>query len=358
MLLLVFQSGDLVDQYQVLRLLGQGGVGEVWLARDQVLGRKVALKVLRADLAGADDQRSLSDLLAEAQANAAVVHPHVVTVYAVGSHRGAPYLALEFIDGVTLRERITARAPTTPEALRFARDIASAVTAAHATGVLHLDLKPDNVLLAQDGRLRVVDFGLARLRRPDDDDDRAGTSIAGTPAYMPPEVWRGERPTEAADAWAFGVLLCELLAGRKPYTHETAQALVAALYAPVETPVPTLPTDVPGDVRGLLPRLLAKDATRRPAFAEVERVLAAALGRSRAHTGQDNPYCGLHAFREDDAARYFGRDDEIEAFVARLERAPVLPVVGHSGAGKSSFVRAGVIPRLREREPCLVVELR
>jgi serine/threonine protein kinase/WD40 repeat protein len=354
----VFVAGDLVDQYQVLRLLGRGGVGEVWLARDQVLGRKVALKVLRADVVG-EDGRTLNDLLDEARANAAVVHPHVVTVYAIGSHRGAPYLALEYLDGATLRERIAARKPTVPEALRFARDIAAAVAAAHETGVLHLDLKPDNVLLASDGRLRVVDFGLARLGRRDAvDGEHAGITVAGTPAYMPPEIWRGEPPSEAADAWAFGVVLCELLTGQTPYAHESVRKLVVALYAPGETPLPPMPPDVHGDVRQLLSQLLQKDASRRPTLVDVERTLSDVLARERGASAHENPYRGLHPFRESDQARYFGRDDEIEAFVARLDHAPVLPIVGHSGAGKSSFVRAGVIPRLRERGAWIVVDMR
>jgi serine/threonine protein kinase/WD40 repeat protein len=354
----VFVTGDLVDQYQVLRLLGRGGVGEVWLARDQVLGRKVALKILRPDVAGADG-RSLNDLLEEARANAAVVHPNVVTVYAVGSFRGAPYLALEYLDGSTLRERMSTRRPTVPEALRFARDIAAAVAAAHETGVLHLDLKPDNVLLAADGRLRVVDFGLARLgRREDTTVEQAGMTVAGTPAYMGPEIWRGEPPSDAADAWAFGVVLCELLSGQTPYPHESIRKLVVSLYAPGDTPLPALPPDVPGEVRDLLAQLLRKDPTRRPSLVDVERVLADALARERAGGTNENPYRGLHPFRESDAARYFGREDEIEAFVARLEQATVLPIVGHSGAGKSSFVRAGVIPRLRERGAWIVVDLR
>jgi WD40 repeat protein len=348
------QPGDTVDHFQVVRLLGQGGAGDVWLARDQVLGRKVALKMLRTTAEG----RALNDLLDEARATATVVHPHVVTVYAVGSVGGAPYLALEYVDGVTLRQRLGERPTKTAEALRYGRDIASALACAHGEGVLHLDLKPDNVLLGSDGRLRVVDFGLARLRRPGDD-DRAGTSIAGTPGWMAPELWRGETPTEAADAWAFGVVLCELLTQRVPYPQARISELVQALFAPQDTPIPPLPADVPGDVRALLARLLHKDPTRRPALQDVVPVLEAALVRPVGPvTVDENPFRGLDAFREVDAGRYFGREAEIESFVTQLATTPFLPIVGHSGAGKSSFVRAGVIPRLREGEPWIVVELR
>jgi len=347
------QPGDTVDHFQVVRLLGQGGAGDVWLARDQVLGRKVALKMLRTTAEGT----ALNDLLDEARATATVVHPHVVTVYAVGSIAGAPYLALEFVDGVTLRQRLAERPTSTPEALRYARDIASAVACAHEHGVLHLDLKPDNVLLGSDGRLRVVDFGLARLRHPGADDDRAGTSIAGTPGWMAPELWRGEMPTEAADAWALGVVLCELLTQRLPFPQARVSELVQALLSPQETPLPPLPADVSGDVRGLLARLLHKDPARRPALGDVVPVLEAALVRP-AGAVDENPFRGLDAFREVDAARFFGREAEIESFVTQLAATPFLPVVGHSGAGKSSFVQAGVIPRLREGEPWIVVELR
>lgn len=349
------QAGDTVDHFQVVRLLGQGGAGDVWLARDQVLGRKVALKMLRTTAEGL----ALNDLLDEARATATVVHPHVVTVYAVGSVGGAPYLALEYVDGVTLRQRLAERPTKTAEALRYGRDIASALACAHGEGVLHLDLKPDNVLLGSDGRLRVVDFGLARLREPGVEDDRPGTSIAGTPGWMAPEVWRGETPTEAADAWAFGVVLCELLTQRVPYPQARISELLKALLAPEETPLPPLPADVPGDVRSLLARLLQKDPARRPALQDVVPVLEAALVRPvGAAALEENPFRGLDAFREADAGRYFGREAEIESFVTQLETTPFLPVVGHSGAGKSSFVRAGVIPRLREGGPWIVVELR
>jgi WD40 repeat protein len=349
------QAGDTVDHFQVVRLLGQGGAGDVWLARDQVLGRKVALKMVRTTASGT----ALNDLLDEARATATVVHPHVVTVYAVGSVSGVPYLALEYVDGVTLRQRLAERPTSTPEALRYARDIASALSCAHGEGVLHLDLKPDNVLLGSDGRLRVVDFGLARLRRPGVEADRAGTSIAGTPAWMAPELWRGEAPTEAADAWAFGVVLCELLTGRVPFPQARVSELVQALFSPQETPLPPLPADLTVEVRGLLARLLHKDPTRRPALHEVVPILEAALSRPiGAVVVDENPFRGLDAFREVDAGRYFGREAEIESFVTQLSTTPFLPIVGHSGAGKSSFVRAGVIPRLREGEPWLVVELR
>jgi hypothetical protein len=349
------QPGDTVDHFQLVRLLGQGGAGDVWLARDQVLGRKVALKVLRSTAEGA----TLHDLLDEARATATVVHPHVVTVYAVGSIKGVPYLALEFVDGVTLRQRLADRSTSTLEALRYARDIASALCCAHGEGVLHLDLKPDNVLIGSDGRLRVVDFGLARLRRPGLEEDRAGMSIAGTPAWMAPELWRGETPTEAADAWAFGVVLCELLTGQVPFPQARVSELVQALCAPQETPLPPLPDDLTGDARGLLARLLHKDPSRRPPLRDVVPVLEAALLRPpNTANADENPFRGLDAFREVDAARYFGREAEIESFVTQLATTPFLPIVGHSGAGKSSFVRAGVIPRLREGEPWLVVELR
>lgn len=353
-----FSPGDVVEHYQLVRCIGRGGAGDVWLARDRVLGRKVALKFLRQGAGEIGAGRTLNDLVDEARATARVAHPNVVTVYAVGSFNDAPYLALEYIAGASLRARLSTRAPGVTEALRLAKDIAAALAAAHAMGVLHLDLKPDNVLIGDDGRLRVVDFGLARLMQKERaSDDRDGMNVAGTPHYMAPEVWRGEAPAAPADAWSFGVVLCELLCGRVPYDQMSSGSLVSALFSSSETPLPTLPDSVPTEVRALLPRLLAKDARQRPALADVERVLAGVIDRPVFSLG-GNPFCGLDAFGEDDAARFFGRETEIEAFITRLERAPFLPVVGHSGAGKSSFVRAGVVPRLRERGPWIVVDLR
>src|SRR5262249_2074864 len=147
--------------------------------------------------------------LEEARATASFNHPHIVTLHAVGEHDGQPYLALEYLDGESLRTRLTTGPLPARAALRCARAVAEAIAEAHRRGLVHADLKPENIVIPRDGRVRVVDFGLAKLA--------GGTpnSGSGTPAYMAPERWRGAPPTGAIDVWAFGIMLHELITGRR-----------------------------------------------------------------------------------------------------------------------------------------------
>ncbi len=159
----LFKSGDMVDHFRVVRPIDRGGMAEVYLARDTTLGRKVALKVIQPGAFESD--HAAERFLIEARTTAQFNHPNIVTIHTVGQHRGQPYLALEFLEGETLRERIRKANLGPGECLRWASAIADALTEAHAGGVLHRDLKPENILLPKDGRLRVLDFGLARPSR-------------------------------------------------------------------------------------------------------------------------------------------------------------------------------------------------
>ena len=151
----------MVDHFKVNRLLGRGGMGTVYLCRDTVLGRKIALKIIRPDALG--NQETRKRFLLEAQLTARLAHPHIVTLFGVGEHEGTPWVALEYLDGATLKERLSDERPGYRESLRVALAIAQALEEAHSRGVLHRDLKPNNVVLARDGRPRVLDFGLAKL---------------------------------------------------------------------------------------------------------------------------------------------------------------------------------------------------
>ncbi|MCP4896894.1 MAG: serine/threonine-protein kinase PknK, partial [bacterium] len=393
----LFKSGDMVDHFRMLRPIDRGGMAEVYLARDTTLGRKVALKVIQPGAFESDD--AAERFLLEARTTAQFNHPNIVTIHTVGQHQGQPYLALEYLEGETLRERIQQGSPGPGECFRWASAIADALSEAHAGGVLHRDLKPENILLAKDGRLRVLDFGLARplaslegskgrnydtaktqleTDRSADmsrhgtepnkelvdkeeslsiDIETAGTS--GTPAYMAPEQWRGLDLSGAADVWALGVILYELLVGQRPYAGSgTLEELrLVRLPDPVTTPV--LPTSVPDDVRDVMMQCLEKEAKKRPSAVEVKSVLEGTLDVRRGDdSAEENPFRGLLPFNESHRHMFFGRDNEIGAFVERLREVPVLAIVGPSGAGKSSFVRAGVIPRLREGSSLTTIELR
>ena len=365
----VLRPGQVVGHFEVIRIIGCGGMGEVYLARDERLGRKVALKLVHPGAVGSAE--SLEAFLFEARTTARFSHPHIVTVYEVGEEGGRPYLALEYLQGQTLRQRLGRRLPPRQEALRIARDIAEGLREAHGAGVLHLDLKPSNIILASDGRLRVLDFGLARLAgsadaaAPEPGDGQeprdAGQAVRvrGSPAYMSPEQWQAREPSAAADIWALGVILFELLTGARP--HQSADALQLCARVCSAAPSPALPADLEvGEAeRELVASCLEKDPTARPDAADlVARLAALAAGAVGEAQVRGSPFQGLLPFTEAQRAIFFGRDEEVAVFMDRLEQEPVLPVVGASGAGKSSFVQAGVIPRLREQGRFVLLALR
>ncbi len=356
---LPFEAGDAllpegtrVGDFRIRGLLGEGAMGQVYLAQDLKLGRRVALKLLKRSVLGDAAERFLE----EARATASFNHPHIVTLHAVGEHLGRPYLALEYIDGEALRARLAAGPLPVREALRHGRAIADAIAEAHRRGLVHADLKPENVVISRDGRVRVVDFGLAKLA------GESPTSGSGTPAYMAPERWRGAAPTGAIDVWAFGVMLHEMIAGRRPIS-EDALARLAFAGGPIELSIER-PIELPGAPGvpwvALVRDCLALEPAARPTAEELVRRLAALLDpRANAADGDARcPFPGLAAFSRDDAAGYFGRRAELDALVEQLRTRTLIPVVGPSGIGKSSFIRAALLPRLDETGRWVVRALR
>ena len=374
----MLRPGDLVDHFKVVRLVGRGGMGEVYLARDTMLGRKVALKVVKPEMIG--DEDAVERFLFEARVTARFSHPHIVAIHAVGEHAGCPYVALEYLEGQTLRERIADQRLGLRETLRIGLAIAEALGEAHSHDILHRDLKPENVLLPRDGRVRVVDFGLAKAIFSHEAEkaetvqhgmsmgsqtafaqqfQTSGQGIAGTPLYMAPEQWLEQECTPATDVWALGVILYELFQGRRPLDAPTVFAL-CGMVCNMDAASPPLDAEgVPGELGALVDRCLSKEPTARPTTAElVDTLYRLVHGGGQKRATETSPFRGLLPFTERHADLFFGRDGEIGAFVERLRDEPVLPVVGPSGAGKSSFVQAGVIPRLREQSRWLVLTLR
>ncbi|MEZ4360579.1 MAG: protein kinase [Kofleriaceae bacterium] len=348
------QVDDTIGRYQVRRLIGKGGMSEVYLGRDLTLGRSVALKLVRASLRG---EQESARILNEARAIAALNHPHIVQVYDFGEHAGRLYLALEYIEGVSLRDRAAAGTLSTDEVLRHALAIAEALEHAHAQGIYHCDLKQGNVMLGRDGRLRVVDFGLAQTT------DVADLRVAGTPDWMAPEQWAGRGLTAAVDIWALAVIVTQLLTGEHPLgadesrrrrLREADERQTLELQIELQIDARALPAPV----LELVTRSLQLDPGARPsATAWVHALRELVSGRLDALT-EEGPYRGLSSFAESDARFYFGREAEVDAFLERLLEVPCLPIVGPSGAGKSSFLHAGVLPRLRLRETWTVLTLR
>jgi WD40 repeat protein len=342
----------MVDHFRVMRRIARGGQGEVYVARDTKLGRKVALKLIsgKKEISRERTER----LLREAQATARFQHPNIVTVHSVGEHEGLPYVAFEYLEGETLRQRMRSTPISAAEAFRLMLPVALAVAEAHRHGVLHRDLKPENVLIPIDGRVRVLDFGLASLIDDGEATDLTSTS-GGTPPYMAPELWRGRAPAEASDVWALGVLAYELLAGRRPFEAETRTDLGARITTvdpePIEVPIPT-------HLSAIIFRALDRSPELRPTARALAAAIEGALAGGAPEMSDESPYPGLASFSKAQRPFFFGRTREVLAFLEKLRGTPILPVVGPTGAGKSSFLRAGVIPRIEEQRRWVVIEAR
>jgi hypothetical protein len=370
----LLSSGDMVDHFKVMRSLGAGGMGEVFLARDTKLGRKVALKIIRPSSIGT--MSAVKGFLAEARLTARFNHPHIVTLYAVGEHEGCPYLALEYLEGQTLRQRMREQLPGLKETLRIGLAIAEALGEAHRMKILHRDLKPENVLIPKDGRLRVLDFGIAKALKNEGESSETiemmseisapvgeKQKMSGTPAYIAPELWKEQDATEAVDIWAFGIVIHELFLGNHPLEPSQGGVFSAGLLAGILSPDPVVVDSAAQskapELTELIEQCLSKDPDERPsAEALVVRLRRMLAKGERRVAPKESPFRGLQPFSEEHAAYFFGREAEIAAFLERLRVDPVLPVLGPSGAGKSSFVQAGVIPMLREQGPWTVIPLR
>jgi serine/threonine protein kinase len=263
--------GDRIGSYEVLSLLGAGGMGEVYRARDTKLGRDVAIKVLAASIA--DDTDLIARFEREARALAALNHPNVGAIYGIEHIRNNRALVLELVEGPTLADRIRQSSIAPREALRIATAIARGVDAAHRKGIIHRDLKPANIKLVPDGSVKVLDFGLAKVTDPRDtagattsttvfDGTQAGV-VMGTVGYMSPEQARGDAVDARTDIWAFGCVLYEMLAGRRAFDGRTSSDVVAAVLER-EPDWARLPRSTPPAVRDLLKWCLAKAADERP----------------------------------------------------------------------------------------------
>jgi hypothetical protein len=298
--------GTRLGPYEVVGPLGEGGMGQVYRARDPRLGRDVAVKVLPTEFASDADR--LARFQREAQALAALNHPHIAAIYGVEESAGQRALVLELVDGPSLAERIASGPIALAEALVIARQIAEALEAAHERGIIHRDLKPANVKLTMEGKVKVLDFGLAAISAGSVEPSAVGVShsptltiaatragiILGTAGYMAPEQAAGSTVDRRADVWSFGVVLWEMATGRRLFDGETvSHTLADVLRAPIDlTP---LPADAPAFLRELLRRCLDRDpATRLRDIGEarvaIQRYLAnpAAAAVHGPITGQRN----------------------------------------------------------------------
>jgi hypothetical protein len=262
------EPGQVLGQYRIVRDIGGGGQGRIYLANDERLGRRVALKALSRDLTADPSHRER--LRREASAAAALSHPGICTVYALEEFDGALYIASEFVDGHTLRAEIKQRRPIPGEVVSLARELATALAHAHNSGITHRDLKPENVMRTRDGQLKIVDFGLARIEAPAGDRDAFLTqpgAFMGTPAYMSPEQLNGQRADARADVWAFGVLLYEYASGAHPFEAPTAAARIGRIFDGTMDPIESRRSDLPASIVKVIERSLSTSPNDRYASA-------------------------------------------------------------------------------------------
>lgn len=286
-------DSDLLEHYCLEALVGAGGMGKVYRAKDVDLGRMVAIKLLAADDPGGHHR-----LLREARHAARLNHPHICTIHDVGRHGGRPYIVMEFVEGHPLSELVPDGGLPATTAVRYAGQMADALAHAHAEGVVHRDLKSANVMITSSGDVKLLDFGLAQHQHADTDDSsyslptRTGALVAGTLSYMAPETLCGVAADARSDVWAFGVLLFEMMTGALPFTGRTAFELSGAI---LHAPPPEVPRTVPAAVAAIIRRCLRKSPGDR--FSDA-RELRSALAAAQAQIDrQGRPGAGRRLLR-------------------------------------------------------------
>jgi len=332
------------EEYRLLRAIGEGEFGRVYLAEDLLLCRPVAVKFLSREA----DPALREQFFVEARAVARLNHPNVVAIYRYGEIKRRPYLVSEYVRGEPL-DKLT-KALTPAELLAVAVGLCRGLAAAHRRGVLHRDLKPANALYTDEGEVKLLDFGMAKLL------DRpralgAKEPLVGSPLYIAPELWQGEPATPRSDLYALGVLLFELCTGRPTYPCQTVGELEAARAAGDPPSVASLAPHIDARLSGAIDRCLQRDPERRfpsgDALRDALEERPASDPHAESPTG--NPYRGLSAFSAEHRTVFFGREAEVGVILDRLRVEPLVVVVGDSGVGTSSLCSAGVLPLAEAR---------
>ncbi len=356
-------SGRAVHGYELGERIGTGGFGVVYRAVQPVVEREVAVKIILPQYA--NHPEFIRRFEAEARLVARLEHPHIVPLYDYWREPDAAYLVMRLLRGGSLRDLLKA-GPLPPDVCLYILDqIGSALHAAHRFGVIHRDLKPANILLDEDRNAYLADFGIAKnLGDPELEDQTRAGALVGSPAYASPEQIRSEGVRPQSDIYCLGVLLFEMLSGQAPYHGPTPIDYITQHLSQPLPPIHQVNPALPSTLDAVLRRAAAKESARRypdvvAMLAEVHAALGGvvSLGGAPAlletgDTGEmQNPYKGLRAFSEADADDFFGRDVMIRDLLGRMgeesDLASFLAVVGPSGSGKSSLVKAGLIPALR-----------
>ncbi len=266
---MLLAAGSRLNSYEIVEPLGAGGMGEVYRARDTALKRDVAIKVVRDSWSRDPDRLRRFEL--EAQATAALNHPNIVSIFHVGEYNGSPYIVTELLQGETLRDRLRRGPMRLRETCDFAVDMARGLAAAHDAGVVHRDLKPENLFLTKDGRLKILDFGLAKLTQATSSDAATATiqhqtdpgHVVGTVGYMAPEQVRGGAADARSDIFAFGVILYEMLTGRRAFQKDTPAETMSAILNEDPPPASQTVQIIPASIQKIVGRCLEKKPEKR-----------------------------------------------------------------------------------------------
>ncbi|UCE21405.1 MAG: serine/threonine protein kinase, partial [Candidatus Aminicenantes bacterium] len=251
--------GKTISHYKILEKIGEGGMGVVYKAEDTKLKRIIALKFLPRELTR--DQEARDRFMKEAQAAAALDHPHICTVHEIDEVDGNTFIAMAYIEGQSLKEKIEAGPLKINEAVEVALQVAEGLKEAHDKGITHRDIKPANIMLTEKGQAKIMDFGLAKLEWGADLTKTA--TILGTIAYMSPEQARGERVDLRTDIWSLGCVLYEMLSGHRPFTSEQDQATIYSILNESPQPLTSLKKELPQELERTVNKCLEKDPDKR-----------------------------------------------------------------------------------------------
>ena len=347
--------GQTLGHYRIVEKIGAGGMGEVYQAEDSQLGRRVALKFLPEKTLG--DPAAVERFVREARAASALNHPNIVTIHEIGETGPNRFIVMEFILGQTLRKMV-GQGVDLESVARIGEQVAKALTVAHAAGIVHRDIKPDNIMLRQDGYVKVLDFGLARLV-PTGSSPTLGTSpndtgpgkILGTARYMSPEQARGEVADGATDIFSLGIVLYELSTGRHPFPADSQLGVLHAILSQTPLPPSRLNSEVPALLDSLILRLLEKDARLRPSAAEVEVELRGLAGD---HAGSQPARGVVHTERHT-----VGRKRELAELRAAFDSAEsgrglLMCVGGEPGIGKTTLVEDFLAALVADGRACSI----
>jgi predicted ATPase len=332
-------KGKVIGAYEIIASLGAGGMGEVLHARDTRLGRPVALKFLPQG--SAPDRASVDRFLLEARAASALNHPNIVTIYDIGEVEGVPFIAMELIEGRTVRA-VSTESLALERLAKIGAQVAEALAVAHKAGIVHRDIKPENIMVREDGYVKILDFGLARVLPIHPTGPEAETQVAtvpgtllGTFRYMSPEQARGEPVTTASDIFSLGLVMYELATGKHPFHAESQLATLHAILSQAPLAPSRERTGIPSSFETIVLRMLDKDARLRPSAADVHAVLAPLVGKSSSATAGE---AVAPAHR-----RVVGRSKPMAelraAFESTLEGSGLMVcLAGEPGLGKTTVV--------------------